>query len=146
MKMDGGNTTVNVSMCCCRCLKGDHVILPSQLTGISSLAKVLFESKWEYGQCCLLFRMGEPSPFVPLGMTNIRVFGSSASQSQMSMVSVSAETSGSKCSAESSTSKPQTTGHSGLIQILFTCSSSFSQAAGMTAVQGSPCIPEDFEA
>ena len=125
--------------------EGDNVILPSQLMGISSLAMAVFKTKWEYGQCCLLFRMGEPSHFVPLGMMNIRVFGSSASQSQTSIVSASGGTSGSKHSVESSTSKPQTSGHSGLIQMLSTSSSSFSQAAGLPAVQGSPGIPEDFE-
>ena len=125
--------------------EGDHVILPSQLRGISSLAKAIFKTKWEYGQCCLLFRMAEPSHFVPLGMTNIRVLGFSASQSQTYMVSASAGTSGSKCSAESSTSKPQTSGCSGLIQMLSTCSISFSQAAGTPAVQGSPGTPEDFK-
>ena len=125
--------------------ESDHVFLPSQLMGISSLAKAVFKTKQEYGQCCLLFRMGEPSSFVPLGMTNIRVFGSSASQFQTSMVSASAGTSGSKCTAKSSTSRPQTSGHSGLIRMLSTSSSSFSQAAGTPAVQGSPGIPEDFE-
>ena len=136
------------SRCFCVLLQmpeGDQVILPSQLMGISSLTKAVFETKWEYGQCCLLFRMGEPSHFVPLGMTNIKVFGSSALQSQTPMVSASAGTSGSKCSAESSTSRPQTSSHSGLIQMLSTGSSSFSQAAGTPAVQGSPGIPEDFE-
>ena len=61
------------------------------------------------------------------------------------MVSASAGTSGSKHSEESSTSRPQTSGHSGLMQMLSTGSSSFSQAAGTPAVQGSPGIPEDFE-
>ena len=65
---------------------GDHVILPSQLTGICSLAKVVFEMRWEYGPCCLLFKRGDPSHFVHLGMTDITVFGSSASQSQTSML------------------------------------------------------------
>ena len=114
--------------------EGDQVILPSQLTGMSSLAKAVFETKWEYGQCCLLFRMGEPSHFVPLGMTNIKVFGSPALQSQTSMVSASAGTSGSKCTVESSTSRPQTSGCSGLILMLSTGSSSFNQAAGTPAV------------
>ena len=65
---------------------GGHVILPSQLTGIPSLAKTVFETKWEYGPCCLLFKSGEPSHFVPLSMTNITVSSSSALQSQTSMV------------------------------------------------------------
>ena len=43
---------------------GGHVILPSQLTGIPSLAKAVFEMKWEYGPCCLLFKSGEPFHFV----------------------------------------------------------------------------------
>ena len=86
--------------------------------------------------------MGEPSCFVPLGMTNIKVFGSSALQSQTSMVLASA---GTKCAAASSTSRPQTSSHSGLIWMLSTCSSSFSQAADTPAVQGSPGIPKDFE-
>ena len=75
------------SKCFCVLLQmpeGDHIILPSQLR-ISSLVKAVFKTKWEYGQCCLLFRMGEPSCFVPLGLTNIKVFGSSASQSQTSI-------------------------------------------------------------
>ena len=37
---------------------GGHVILPSQLTGIPSLAKAVFQMKWEYGLCCLLFKSG----------------------------------------------------------------------------------------
>ena len=53
-----------------------HAILPSQLTGKSSLAQVVFEVKQEYGYCCLLFKMGDPTCFVPLGMTYIRVFSS----------------------------------------------------------------------
>ena len=53
-----------------------HVILPSQLTGISGLAQAVFKAEWEYGQVCMLFRMGGPTHFVPLGMTHIRVFGS----------------------------------------------------------------------
>ena len=61
------------------------------------------------------------------------------------MVLASARTSGSKHSAGSSTSRPQASGHSGLIQMLSTFSGSFSQAAGTPAVQGSPGIPEDFE-
>ena len=61
------------------------------------------------------------------------------------MVSASAGTSGLKCSAESSTSRPLGCSHSGLIWMLSTGSSSFSQAAGTPAVQGSPGIPEDFE-
>ena len=73
----------------------DHVILPSQLTGICSLAKVVFEMRWEYGPCCLLFKRGNPSRFVPLGMTDITIFGS-ASQSQASMLQASAVASGSK--------------------------------------------------
>ena len=37
------------SKCFCVLLQmpeGDHIILPSQLTGISSLAKAVFKSKW----------------------------------------------------------------------------------------------------
>ena len=65
---------------------GDHVILLSQLTGIHSLAKVAFKMSWEYGPCCLLFKRGDPSCFVPLGMTNITISGSSALHSQTSML------------------------------------------------------------
>ena len=56
--------------------KSGHVILPSQLTGISGLTQAVFKAEQEYGQCCMLFRMGKPTHFVPLGMTEIRVFGS----------------------------------------------------------------------
>ena len=113
--------------------------------GDIQFCQAVFKTKWEYGHCCLLFRMGEPSHFVPLSMINIMVFGPSASQSQTSMVSTSAGTSGSKCSAESSTSRSHASSCSGLIQMLSAASSSFSQAAGTPAVQGSTGIPEDFE-
>ena len=69
------------SKCFCVLLQmsgGDHVILPSQLTGIHSLAKATFKTRWEYGPCCLLFKSGYPSHFVPLSMTNITVSDSSA--------------------------------------------------------------------
>ena len=113
---------------------GGHVILPSQLTGIPSLAKVVFEMKWEYGPCCLLFRSGEPSCFVPLGMMNITVFGSSASQSQTSMVQTPAVASGSRWSAESSAFRPQASSHSALKQMVTAAKSSSSQASGWSAV------------
>ena len=45
--------------------KSGHVILQSQLTGISGLAQAVFKAEQEYGQCCMLFRMGEPTHFVP---------------------------------------------------------------------------------
>ena len=76
------------SKCFCILLQmsgGGHVILPSQLAGIHSLAKAVFKMRWEYGSCCLLFKSGKPSCFAPLSMTNITVSGSSASQSQTSM-------------------------------------------------------------
>ena len=94
------------SKCFCILLQmsgGGHFILPSQLTGICSLAKAVFEMRWEYGPCCLLFKSGKPSHFVPLSMTNITVSGSSASQSQSSMVQTPAVASGSRQSAEFST-------------------------------------------
>ena len=87
------------SKCFCILLQmsgGGHVILPSQLTGIPSLAKAVFEIKQEYGPCCLLFRSGEPSHFVPLNMMNITVFGSFVSQSQTFMVQTPAVASGSR--------------------------------------------------
>ena len=64
------------SKCFCILLQmsgGGHVILPSQLTGIPSLAKAVFEMKWEYGPHCLLFKSGKPSCFVPLSMTSTTV-------------------------------------------------------------------------
>ena len=96
MRVGGRNTTANASVYCFRCLEVVHVILPSQLTGIPSLAKAVFEMKWEYGPCCLLFKSGKPSRFVPLSMTDITVSGSSASQSQTSMVQTPAVASGFK--------------------------------------------------
>ena len=87
------------SKCFCILLQmsgGGHVILPSQLTGIPSLAKAVFEMKQEYGPCCLLFKSGEPSHFIPLNMMDITVSGSSALQSQTSMVQTPAVASGSR--------------------------------------------------
>ena len=78
-------------------IPGDgHVVLLSQLTGIHSLAKATFEVRWEYGPCCLLFKRGDPSHFVPLNMTNITVSGSSALQSQTSMLQAPTVASGSR--------------------------------------------------
>ena len=73
-----------------------HVILPSQLTGIPSSAKAVFKTRQEYGPCCLLFKSGEPSHFVPLSMTNITVSDSSTSQTQSSMLQIPAVASGSR--------------------------------------------------
>ena len=51
----------NKCLCVLLQASGDgHVILPSQLTGICSLAKVTFDVGWEYGPCCLLFKRGDP--------------------------------------------------------------------------------------
>ena len=36
-----------------------HVILPSELTGVSCLTERVFKAEREYGQCCMLFRMGK---------------------------------------------------------------------------------------
>ena len=78
-------------------MSGDGcVILLSKLTGIHSLAKVTFDVRWEYGPCCLLFKRGDPSHFVPLDVANITISGSSASQSQVSMLQAPAVTSGSR--------------------------------------------------
>ena len=103
---------------------GDHVILSSQLTGICSLAKAVFEMRWEYRPCCLLFKRGGPSCFVPLGMTNITVSGSSASQSQTSMLQAVAVASGSR-SSEGSASRLQTSSHPASIQMFTGAKSSF---------------------
>ena len=124
---------------------GDHVILPSQLTGIRNLAKVVFKMRWEYGPCCLLFKRGDPSCFVPLGMTNITIFGSSALQSQTSMLQAPAVASGSRQSSEGSASRLQTGSHPALIWMFTGAKSSFSQALGGLVVPEGPGIPEDFE-
>ena len=42
-----------------------------ELTGISGLAQAVFKAEQEYRQCCMLFRMGKPTHFIPLGMTQI---------------------------------------------------------------------------
>ena len=55
--------------------KDDAVILPSQLTGIPYLVKAEFKTRHQYGWCCLLFRSGEPSHLIPLGVTGIAVPG-----------------------------------------------------------------------
>ena len=76
MKMDGGNTATNAFICLLTIPESGHVILSNQLTGISALAQAVIKAEWEYGQVCMLFRMGKPTHFVPLGMTHIKVFGS----------------------------------------------------------------------
>ena len=66
------------SRCFCILLhvsKDDAVILPSQLTGIPNLVKAEFKTRHQYGPCCMLFRSGEPSHLIPLGMTSIAVPG-----------------------------------------------------------------------
>ena len=118
-----------------------HVILLSQLTGICSLARATFEVRWEYGPCCLLLKRGDPSHFVPLDMTNITVSGSSASQSQTSML----QASGFRWSSEDSASRLQTSSHPASTQMCTGAKSSFSQASGGSVVPESPGISEDFK-
>ena len=104
---------------------GDHVILPSQLTGIRSSAKAAFETRQEYGPCCLLFKSGNPSHFVPLSMTNITVSDSFTLQSQAYMLQTPAVASGSRQSSESSVPRLQASSHSALIQRFTGAKSSF---------------------
>ena len=59
--------------------------------------------------------MGDPTHFVPLGMTNIRVFGSivdTGSQSQMLTGLASAGSSSQRCLTEGTASRFQAGGHS----------------------------------
>ena len=127
-------------------MSGDGcVILSSQLTGIRSLARPTFDMRWEYGPCCLLFKRGDPSCFVPLDMTNITVSGSSASQSQMSMLQAPTVTSGLRWSSEGSASRLQTSSHPASSQMFTGAKDSFSQASGGLVVPESPGIPEDFK-
>ena len=84
-----------------------HVILPSELTGVSGLTQTVFKAEREYGQCCMLFRMGEPTHLVPLGMAAIRVFGSVIPQSRRSSTTLQVGQDGQKCPLASSTPKLQ---------------------------------------
>ena len=120
-----------------------HVILPRQLTGISGLAQAVFKAEQEYGQCCMLFRMGKPTHFIPLGMTEIRVFGSIVPQSRMGTRSAPAGQGSQKHPLGSSTPKPQTGGHSEPVRT--TSSIPRRTVSSAAAAQGSPGIPEDFE-
>ena len=66
------------SRCFCILLqlsKDDAVILPSQVTGIPYLIKAEFKTMHQYGLRCMLFRSGEPSHLIPLGMTGIQTHG-----------------------------------------------------------------------
>ena len=67
VRVGGGNTAANASMYCFRCLEVIMLFCQSQLTGICSLAKAVFEMRWEYGPCCLLFKRGDPSSFCTFG-------------------------------------------------------------------------------
>ena len=122
-----------------------HVILPSWLTGMPSLAKAVFKMRWEYGPCFLLFKSGKPSHFVPSSMTNITVSNSSTPQTQSSMLQIPAVASGSRQSSESSSSRFQANSHLALTWVFTGARSSFSQASGGSVVPESPGIPEDFE-
>ena len=90
--------------------KDDAVILPIQLTGIPKLAKAEFKTRHQYGSCCMLFRSGESSHLIPLGMTGIAVPGLLEPWSQAFSACTTAVASGLKWSAVSlaSTSESQT--------------------------------------
>ena len=91
----------------------------------------------------MLFRMGKPTHFVPLGMTEIRVFCSIVPQSRMGTRSAQGGQGSQKCPLGSSTPKPQTGGHSEPVR---TTSSIPSRTVSSAApAPGSPGIPEDFE-
>ena len=124
--------------------KNGHVILPSQLTGISGLTQTVFKVEQEYGQCCMLFRIGEPTHVIPLGVTEIRVFGSIVPQSRMGSKSAQVGQGGQKCPLGSSTPKPQTGG--GCSESVRTSTNIPSRTvSSAAAAQGSPGIPEDCE-
>ena len=54
--------------------ESDDVILPNQLTSLPHYTQVVLKAEREYGQYCLLFKMGQPTHLIPLGMTGFRVF------------------------------------------------------------------------
>ena len=89
------------------------VILPSQLTGIPNLVKAEFMTRCQYGSCCM-FRSGEPSHLIPLGMTGIAVPGLPKPWSQVFSAHTMAVAGGLKqCAAGlASASKSQTSDHS----------------------------------
>ena len=127
--------------------KDDAIILPSQLTGIPNLVKAEYKTRCQYGSCCMLFRSGEPSHLIPLGMTGIAVPGLLEPQSQAFSACTMAVAGGLKWSAVSSASasKSQTSDHSTVRWMLSSTRDSLDQAAVSSAVPESPGIPVDFE-
>ena len=85
----------------------------------------------------------KPTYFVPLGMTEIRVFGSIVPQSRMGSRSAQAGQGSQKCPLGSSTPKPQAGGR--LEPAKTTSSIPSRTVSSVAAAQGSPGIPEDFE-
>ena len=127
--------------------KDDAIILPSQLTGIPNLVKAEFKTRCQYGSCCMLFRSGEPSHLIPLGMTSIAVPGLLEPQSQAFSACTMAVAGGLKWSAVSlaSASESQMSDHSTVRWMLSSARDSLDQVAVSSAVPKSPGIPVDFE-
>ena len=49
------------------------IILPAELTRLPHYVTVVFQAEREHGPCCMLFKMGQPTRFIPLGMSGIRM-------------------------------------------------------------------------
>ena len=120
--------------------KDGAVILPSQLTGIPNLVKAEFKTRCQYGLCCMLFKSGEPSHLIPLGMTGIAVSGLPEpwSEASSSCTMAIAESS-------ASASRSQMSGHPTVGWVISSARDSLDQAAGSSVVLESPGIPVDFE-
>ena len=127
--------------------KDDAVILPSQLTGIPNLVKAEFKTRCQYGSCCMLFRSGEPSHLIPLGMTSIAVPGLPEPWSQAFSAHAMAVAGGLKWSAVSlaSASESQMSDCSTVRWMFSSTRDSLDQVAVSSAVHEGPGIPVDFE-
>ena len=121
------------SRCFCILLqvsREDAVILPSQLTGITYVVKAEFQTRHQYGLCCMLFRSGEPSYLIPLGMTGIAVSGLPEPWSQVFSAHTMVIAGGLKQSAASSSaSESQASDHSTVRRIFSSARDSLDQAA-----------------
>ena len=120
-----------------------HVILPSELTGVSGLTQMVFKAEREYGWLCMSFRMGDPTHLTPLNMTRIRVFGSLVPHSGRVVSTSQVGQSCQKHPIASSTPKPQTSA-SCFEPARAPARAPTSTVSSAAAAQDSPGLLDDF--
>ena len=132
------------SKCFCSLLivpESGDVILPNELTSLPHYMQVVFKVEREYGPCCMLFKMAQP--------TGIRVFGSLLAPPRRSSNTLKATPSSLKHPVVSSTPKPSAPStlnvnrsHSELAKVPTSTVSSVEVV--MPVAHSSPGIPVDF--